>query len=100
MVEKTDKIAYHLIMNSNEPPKNPAERKAWIKYQLDLRGLNFASLARQHGLTRTCVIGALYGPYPRMERIIAEAIGVEPSTLWPERYANDVQTTRRRSKRQ
>ena len=46
----------------------------------------FASLAAQHGLKATTVRQALDRPYLSSERIIADAIGVAPEEIWPERY--------------
>lgn len=46
----------------------------------------FASLAAKHGLKSTTVRQALDRPYLSAERIIAEAIGVAPEEIWPERY--------------
>lgn len=32
---------------------------------------------------------ALHRPYPKLERVIAEAIGVSAQTIWPSRYHED-----------
>ena len=56
--------------------KDPAKRRVWVIYQLNLQGRTLASLARDHKLDRTAPQQALRHPYPRMERFIAEAVGV------------------------
>ncbi|MEA5444715.1 helix-turn-helix domain-containing protein [Gammaproteobacteria bacterium AB-CW1] len=67
-------------------PSEPRQRREWIKYQLRLRGSSLADVARRHGVSRDAAILALRKPYPRMERAIAEAIGLKPQQIWPERY--------------
>ena len=66
---------------------DPAKRRAWVIYQLNLRGQSLASLARRLGLTRTTPSYALSKPYPKMERAIAEAVEVPVHVLFPDRYA-------------
>lgn len=67
-------------------PANPRQRREWIKYQLRLRNSSLAQVARDHGVSRDAAILALRKPYPRMERAIANALGLEPIQIWPERY--------------
>ena len=67
-------------------PLDQNQRRAWIKYQLDLRGISLGDIGREHGVTRAAARLALVKPYPRMERVIAEKIGLLPQTIWPERY--------------
>lgn len=76
-------------MNELDVPKNPAHRREWIKYQLGLRGLTLAELGRRHNVIRNTIYVAMTRPYPRMERIIAHAIGAQPQQIWPERYRPD-----------
>lgn len=45
-----------------------------------------AQLAVELGVTRSCVRTALDRPYPRMEKVLADALGLTPQTLFPERY--------------
>lgn len=67
-------------------PRDPVQRNEWIKYQLRMRGSSLSKLARRLGVTRQAVRNALSTPYPRMERAIANEIGIHPQTIWPERY--------------
>ena len=73
-------------MSDQNIPTEPAKRRAWIKYQLELAGYTLSSLARELGVSRHAPKLALDRPYPRMERAIAEKIGVAPHVIWTERY--------------
>lgn len=66
--------------------KDPVKRRAWVIYQLGLQGRSLASIARDLGLVRASAQAALARPYPRMERVLAEAVGVLVHELFPERY--------------
>lgn len=66
--------------------RDPAKRRAWVVYQLRLQGRSLASVAREMGVNRSAPGHALRSPYPRMERAIAEAVGVPVHELFPERY--------------
>jgi len=68
-------------------PKDPRERNAWIKYQLELNGSSFAKISREYGVSRTVVRRALAIKYPKWERVIAAEIKVPAEVVWPERYA-------------
>lgn len=73
-------------MSEQYIPQEPTKRRAWIKYQLELSGYSLSSLARELGVSRHAPKLALDRPYPRMERAIADKIGMEPHQIWPERY--------------
>lgn len=60
--------------------------RADIIAALKKRGKSLASLSRGAGLNPRTLNNALDRRYPRAEKIIAEAIGVEPCTIWPSRY--------------
>ncbi|MBU4276142.1 MAG: helix-turn-helix domain-containing protein [Proteobacteria bacterium] len=64
----------------------PTPDALWIKYQLRRRGYTLTSLGREHGVSRHAVSLALRRPYPKMEAIIAKALGLPPAELWPDRY--------------
>ena len=67
-------------------PLEERARREWIKFQLRVRGSSFSALARELGVSRHAPRLALVKPYPRMERVIAEKLGLKPQELWPERY--------------
>jgi Ner family transcriptional regulator len=68
------------------PPSDPAQLRAWIRYQLALRGTNLQKLAEKRELSRNAVRAALVRHYPLAERIIAAALDMKPEQIWPDRY--------------
>lgn len=71
--------------------ENPGWHSARIKMELEVRGWSLASLSREHGYSPTAAGRALRTTWPHMEQVIAEALGVEPRIIWPDRYdANGV----------
>lgn len=58
-------------------------------------GWSLAQLSLEHGYSHRGSLGlALRQPYPKAERIIADAIGVKPQVIWPSRYNLDGTTNR------
>lgn len=80
------KFAYDTPMVKTPSLKKPAQRWAAIKAQLELRGLSLAEIGRRIGLTRAAVYAARHHRYPTVERAIADALGLRPQQIWPERY--------------
>lgn len=76
-------------MLSIDIPSNPVARRAWILFQLKLKGHTLGSLARSLGVSRNTTCSALHRQYPRMEAAIAKKLGLRPQQLWPERYLGD-----------
>ena len=70
----------------NIPPRDPRERVAWVKFQLELLGLSFAELARREGVSQKAIRYALYAPSRHLEVAIARAISLTPEVLFPERF--------------
>lgn len=66
--------------------QNPQKRWAWIIYQLKIRDTSIAEVARCHHLSRQTLGQVKYTPYPKGERHIADALGMVPHELFPERY--------------
>lgn len=61
------------------------------------KGWSLQQLALANGYTnRSAFSKALYGPYPRVEGFIAEALEVDPETLWPSRYGRTGLPNRKR----
>ncbi len=82
-------------MDGGDIPVNPLLRREWIKFQLRLRGTTLSAMARELGVSRQALGQALIQSYPKMERIIAARLQLEPWDIWPERYARrQVKTTR------
>ncbi|GAP66302.1 Nlp family transcriptional regulator [Mizugakiibacter sediminis] len=73
--------------------KKPAP-KDWhpadIKAALTKAGWSFNQLGLAHGYTsKSTLTAVLRQPWPKAERIVADAIGVHPMTIWPSRYRAD-----------
>jgi len=81
--------AIYAGMPNLHPPLKPAPQNwhvADIKCALEKKGWSLSRLSRKRGYSRNSCQMALYIPWPKMERIIADAIGVPPQTIWPSRY--------------
>jgi Ner family transcriptional regulator len=61
---------------------HPADVLAALKK----RGHSLAGLSVAHGYHPTAAGKALRQPWPAIERLLAEAIGVPAQTIWPSRY--------------
>lgn len=53
---------------------------------LKKKGLNITALSRDSGLAAGTLANALRAPWPKGEKIIADALGLEPKDIWPTRY--------------
>lgn len=60
--------------------------RADIIAALKKRGLSVRQLSRDAGLNENTLANALRSPWPKGEKIIAEAIGMTPEQVWPSRY--------------
>jgi len=54
------------------------------------QGSSIAALSRSYGLGSSTLANALTRPWPKGEKILAEAIGVDPWIIWPSRYYDPV----------
>lgn len=84
-------------MSEHKTPKKPTQdwHRADIvaavrKAGWTLRKLSVASGYSDGGTLKT----ALDRPWPKGERLIAEAIGVNPAVIWPSRYRGGKDTAR------
>lgn len=50
------------------------------------KGTSMAAVSREAGLASSTLSNALIRPWPRGELLIATAIGVDASEIWPSRY--------------
>lgn len=86
-------------MSKTRTPKKPARQdwhKADIKAALEKAGWTLRALSIAHGSRHgTTLRQALVQPYPKAERIIAAAIGVDPANIWPSRYTSQSNTARK-----
>ena len=77
-------------MSVSDTEKKPAQadwHRADVVAALHKAGWSLRHLSREHGLSDGTLKSALDRPYPKAERIIASAIGLDPKVIWPERYA-------------
>ncbi|MGU3415749.1 helix-turn-helix domain-containing protein [Enterobacteriaceae bacterium C34A] len=63
--------------------------KADIIAALHKRGTSMARLSREAGLASSTLANALTRPWPKGEWMIANALGLHPSVIWPTRYGGD-----------
>ncbi len=66
------------------PPKNPAERRGWVIWQLRNRGWSLSRIALQEGVSVQAVSMALMVPSSHLQQVIAETLGLTPQQLFPE----------------
>lgn len=80
-------------MNKRHPPKKAAPldwHRADIVASLRKAGWSLRQLSTHHGYSSpTTLKHALDRPWPKGERLVAEAIGIHPAEIWPSRYAPD-----------
>lgn len=77
------------MSTANHPKKQPLVdwHRADIVAELRKAGWSLRRLSLHHGYTSaTTLTNALERRWPKGERLIAEAIGVDPAIIWPSRY--------------
>ncbi len=86
-----------MAKRSNPKKAGPQDwHRADIVAALRKAGWSLRRLATHHGYAApTTLTNALARPWPKGERLIAEAIGIDPAEIWPSRY-QDKNTTRDR----
>lgn len=50
---------------------------------------SLAAQSRIAGLSSSTLANALTRPWPRGEKLIADALGISPEMIWPSRYFDD-----------
>ena len=63
--------------------------KERIKAELRFKGYSLRDLDRKYGYATGHFSKALVQPLRKAEKIIADILGVHPSTIWPLRYGSD-----------
>lgn len=86
------------------PSPKKASPKDWHRIEvvaaLHMKGLSLRQLAFLNGYTNgASLTSVLRRPYPLAEALIAEALGIEPSVIWPSRYGPDGKPNRGRGGR-
>src|SRR3569832_893456 len=69
--------------------RDTQKRRAWVIYQHKQRGESLASIAVAAGVAKQQTQKAMSAPYPRMEKVIADALWMMPQDLFPDRYTSD-----------
>ncbi|NLS54454.1 helix-turn-helix domain-containing protein [Hafnia alvei] len=64
----------------------PDWHSADIIAALKKRGTSLSAVSRNAGLASATLTNALVRHWPKGERLIAEAVGVQPEQIWPSRY--------------
>ncbi len=65
-------------------PKNPAERRGWIIWQLRNRGSSLSRIALQEGVSVQAVSSALLVPSSHLQQAISAILDLTPAQLFPE----------------
>lgn len=73
-------------VNPDDVPRDPFARHGWIVQALRSRGVSLSALSVQAGYTRTYFQQALHRPLATAEAAIAQALGLTPQQVWPERF--------------
>lgn len=58
---------------------------------LHKRGTSMAAVSREAGLASSTLANALSRPWPKGEWLIATALNIHPSQIWPSRYARQAE---------
>ena len=61
---------------------HPADIIAGLKK----KGTSLAAVSRSAGLSSSTLANALLRPWPKGEKLIADALGISPEIIWPSRY--------------
>ncbi|MGL9774151.1 MAG: helix-turn-helix domain-containing protein [Sodalis sp. (in: enterobacteria)] len=74
--------------------RNEVNHRDWQRIDivafLHKKGITMQDLSRGSGLASSTLKNVLYRPYPKGERIIANALNVDPASIWPSRYMSKV----------
>ena len=66
----------------DKPDWHPADIVAGLKK----RGRTLVAVSREAGLASSTLANALQVHWPKGERLIAEALDLDPAEIWPSRY--------------
>lgn len=55
---------------------------------LKKKGTSLSAVSRKAGLSSTTLCNTLHRPWPKGEVLIAQALDLHPSEIWPSRYQN------------
>ncbi|HBS3849334.1 TPA: helix-turn-helix domain-containing protein [Klebsiella pneumoniae] len=52
------------------------------------KGTSLAAVSRSAGLSSSTLANALLRPWPKGEKLIADALSISPEIIWPSRYCD------------
>ncbi len=67
-------------------PKDPHLKWRWIRGQLLIRSIELSTLAEELDVSRQYVQSVAWQPRPRVQKAIADKLGVPVHEIWPDRY--------------
>ena len=73
--------------------RNKDWHRADVIAALHKNGVSLSGLSIANNLGRDTLRNALRTKYPKAEKIIAKAIGISPSEIWPSRYCSDYKSS-------
>lgn len=73
-------------VSQKSEPNGSDWHRADIVAALKKRGTSVRQLSRDSQLAENTLANALRSPWPKGEKIIADAIGTTPQAIWPSRY--------------
>ncbi|MBL4798166.1 MAG: helix-turn-helix domain-containing protein [Oleispira sp.] len=81
-------------MSESKANPNIDWTKAQIKAAIEDTGVSMAALGRANGYdVSQTFYTVLRLPYPKVQKIVAEHLGVSPEIIWPSRYKKAVKIT-------
>lgn len=86
-------------MNTQQNTKQQDWHRADIKAALEKAGWTLRKLAIARGYCAGALRNPLNVPWPKGERIIADALGTTPQIIWPSRYHDDGRSKSGRNER-
>lgn len=75
------------VLNESKKTAQEDWHRADILAELRKAGWSLRSLADEAGISHNTLKSALDKSYPKMERLIANAIGIAPEVIWAGRFA-------------
>ncbi len=76
-------------IDTHKKPVTVDWHPAYIAYQIRLCGTSLRRISAAYGYKPNSASAALRKPWPKMERLIAAALGKAPHEIWPSRYDGD-----------
>lgn len=74
------------VTSTLDIPTEPQNWRAWIVYQLRIRGSSLRKIADREGVVQQAVATAMLMPSYHLEQAIAKELGLKVQDLFPERF--------------